>query len=206
MMSDELDVHMDATQFGDEWFEASVEPELESPPVTTPPNYYLSAERFRSEFQNCPIAVVDIQFVSGKPVELCMALPNLPILYHRNFSAPKVTDVRNRRTYEHNLNYTGAHVSYSKRDSLFRDDVIFQSLPTDTVFVIRGKNKLNELRKMLRRFQSKKFTALTYPLKFRKSLRNDRSCNSHRVGNVMCSVENVIEMCKYYNVYSDMYF
>lgn len=168
-------------------------------------DFYLSKERLLNEFPNHTLALVDIQFVAQKVVEICIAGPSSCVLFHRIYSAPKRTYM-NEFVRAHNIKYTGAFTEkdLQRRDEIFDDSNIFCCMPKDVIFVIRGGNKLKELQKRLkmsgRPFEPKIFT---FPEKFHKEV---RPCDSHAYRhNVMCTVANVAQMCRYYGVYQYMF-
>lgn len=167
------------------------------------PNFYLTKQRYENEFGNIPIILADIQFIDGKMSEIAIVRPDSPAIYHRFYNVPTInnsvaTEPMNRRTVEHNINYTG-HIPGIAAYNIFNDRWFFSTLPSEAIYVIRGQSKYRLLKSMLNEHK-KRYRIFTFPEKFDRAFQ----CPLHVYHNSMCAAYNVIHMSHYYNKYTEL--
>lgn len=159
-------------------------------------DYFMTADRLIKDHPDDNIYLVDLQFTDGRVSEIAMIGPSLPIIYHRSYN---MRTIYNRKTYRHNIHYTGRHRKFISDVNLFNDDYVFKNIPPGSIFILRGRDKLHEMRSKIDASVNARF--FTFP---EKLVPSKDVCSIH--ANVsMCAVANVIQMAKYYNMYKSYY-
>lgn len=160
-------------------------------------DYFMTYERFCRDHLDDNVFFVDLQFMDRRVSEIAMIGPSLPIIYHRSYN---IRYALNHKTYRHNMNYTARGRNFISDVNLFNDDYVFKNIPRDSIFILRGRDKLRQMRLLINN-QSLNIKFFTFPEKLMSST---NICPIHiDVG--MCAVANVIKMAKYYNMYTDYY-
>lgn len=161
-----------------------------------PVDYFMTNDRLNRDHANDNIFLVDLQFTDGQLAEIAMICPMLPIIYHRSYNT---RNIHNRKTYRHNLTYTGRHRNFICDKDLFNDDYIFKNIWSGSIVILRGRDKLYEMRSKIDSRKDVKY--FTFP---EKLMPGKDVCSIHADVS-MCAVKNVIQMAKYYNLYSSYY-
>lgn len=161
-----------------------------------PVDYFMTCDRLHREHADDNIFLVDLQFADGQLAEIAMICPMLPIIYHRSYNT---RNVHNRKTYRHNLSYTGRHRNFICDKDLFDDNYIFKNIWAGSIIILRGRDKLHEMRSKIDSRKDVKY--YTFP---EKLMPGKDVCSIHADVS-MCAVKNVIQMAKYYNLYSSYY-
>lgn len=159
-------------------------------------SYYMSLERYKREYYNSPLILLDIQFNGSLVSEITMASSFLDILYHRKF-----VDIG----YQNRKYYDPGYAFLKQFDMNFFCDVSFFSrLPSSAIVILRGKDKKIAFESIWKRYNNKTIPLIfTFPHKFNKSRYN--SIQYKQFGDKCWSVENVCQMAKYYNLYENLF-
>lgn len=161
-------------------------------------NHFLYNKQLTSgEYADKIIVLVDIQFKHNN-VEICMAVPYMPVLYFRKYFRGGGGGAHH---YHHRHRHQQQHCSII--DGPMCDDALLEHLPDNAVLVLRGENKMWELQRLWalnpkckhRTFPPVKI--FPYPFSTHFSYTSRKSSQSQQSR----AVRNVFQMSQYYKIY-----
>lgn len=194
--------------------------------LSTRRDEYLDARTFRSlidEHPALPVILVDLQFVGSEVVEIAVASPQMPVVFHDVYPMCMIDDIKRPlaaltgvvssgdHKKQNNRNTINANMSYLKMACCYghnrhhnvpmrNNKAFFQCLPPFAVYVLRGHNKHSYWEELLKTYGKHGkitiFAETFYRPGYRKSHTN---CLAHEHANAACSLANVRKMSKYYN-------
>lgn len=159
-------------------------------------DYYMTLDRFSAYRDLANVYFFDVQFIDNNVSEVSMLGPGMTSIFHRVYALPARTS--NPKTFRHNILYTGRRIYGVSSANLFNDDALYASIPQGAVIIIRGRDKLRYLRSQIS--DNKLVKYFTFPTKF---VAGTDVCPIHTKAGI-CAVANVINMSKYYKMYTEL--
>lgn len=183
----------------------------------------ISAFEHLKELNTC-IILVDLQFVGSELVEMSIARPDLPIVFHDVYPLCQLNKQKlypnplsnikyhkeyTSKTIDNNLRYLNMSCCRKKNAyhnyPLKNNEVFFHSLPHHAIYVLRGYNKHTYWCELLKQYNKSGdiylFAETFYnPIHERKNGNNSGqiTCISHFNKNSACSLANVRHMALFY--------
>lgn len=200
--------------------------------VTPPPTIKMTYNMCKSFIENKIVILVDIQFVGDEPVEIVVARPDYPIVFHDVYPVCCIrkpnrpfnllthmpnTAKTNQKTFENNVRYVnmeccqgynGFHCRPLKNNTNF-----YKTLPDDAIYILRGINKHIYWRNLLK-FYNKTGNIYLFNDQFYSPSLDRRSkrptghynCIHHTDKTSACSLANVYQMAMEYEHCKHMFY